>query len=139
MKTICLVSCASKKQDGMHPAKELYVSNLFLKSFHYAECNADDWMILSAKYGLLNPNKLIESYNISLNKMPISARREWAAQVFRELTVFLNPGDCVIVLAGQRYAEFLVPKLIACGILVNRPMKNMRIGQQLKWLKEQAK
>lgn len=37
MRTICLVSCASKKQDGYHLANDLYVSDLFSKSIRYAE------------------------------------------------------------------------------------------------------
>lgn len=138
-KTICLVSCASKKQDGSHPAKDLYVSDLFSKSVQYAERNADEWWILSAKFGLLNPDKIIGKYDITLNTMPISARKEWAEKVFQDLMDVINPGDSVIILAGQRYVEFLLPKLKAYGVTIDRPLEGLRIGEQLRWLKEHIK
>jgi cytoplasmic iron level regulating protein YaaA (DUF328/UPF0246 family) len=136
MKTICLVSCAKTKRDGYHPAKDLYVSDLYAKSVRYAEQNADDWWILSAKYGLLNIDTIIEKYDVTLNSMPTTDRIEWAEQVYRDLMDVVNPGDRVIVLAPQRYAEFLTSKLQAFGVVVDRPLKGLRIGHQLKWLKE---
>ena len=135
-KAICLVSCASKKLDGTHPAKDLYVSDLFSKSVRYAEQNADEWLILSAKYGLLKPSTVIGKYDITLNAMSVYARREWADRVFQDLMDVLNPGDRVIILAGQRYAEFLIPKLRDHGVVVDRPLEGLRIGEQLSWLKE---
>lgn len=96
-------------------------------------------MILSAKYGLLSPNATVENYDLTLNGMPVTARREWAEHVFQDLVAFLSPGDRVIVLAGQRYGEFLIPRLRAYGVVVDRPLEGLRIGQQLSWLREQIR
>ena len=137
MKTICLVSCASKKRNGRHPARDLYISDLFSKSASYARRNADEWYILSAKFGLLRPDALIEKYDVMLNRLPSTARRCWAKRVFQELDKVLQPSDRVIVLAGQRYTEFLVPMLCTYGVDVSRPLARLRIGEQLKWLKNQ--
>ena len=43
MRTVCIVSCAAKKRDGSHAAKDLYVSDLFSKSARYAEENSDEY------------------------------------------------------------------------------------------------
>lgn len=71
--------------------------------------------------------------------MPISAREEWAEKVFQNLMNVINPGDCVMILAGQRYVEFLLLKLKAYGVTIDRPLEGLRIGQQLNWLKEHIK
>lgn len=136
MKTIGLVSCAAKKQDGRHPAREIYVSALFSKSVRYIEQNVDDWYILSAKFGLLNPSTVIEKYDVTLNRMPIAKRRMWAEQVFSDLIQLVEPGDNVIILAGQNYVEFFMPKLVTYGVLIDRPLDRLKIGQQLSWLNE---
>jgi cytoplasmic iron level regulating protein YaaA (DUF328/UPF0246 family) len=135
MPTICLVSCSARKLDGRHPAKDLYASDLFCKSRCYAEHNSDRWFILSAKYGLLRPDDLVESYNVTLQTMPIAARREWTARVFSDLQSVLSPRDRIVSLAGERYMEFLIPNLEAHGVQVSRPMEGLRIGEQLRWLK----
>lgn len=136
MSTICLVACASKKRDGSHPAGSLYISDLFEKSAKYAQYIADDWYILSAKFGLLRPDKLIEKYDLTLNRMPIAERRQWAERVFQDLRTIVKPSDQIIILAGQRYAEHLIPRLSSLGVQVTRPLEGLRIGEQLRWLKE---
>jgi hypothetical protein len=103
---ICLVSCSSRKRIGRHPAKDLYISDLFRKSRLYAENNSDRWGILSAKYGLLHPDDIVESYDVTLKTMPIAVRREWSAHVFQELKSMLTAGDRIISLAGDRYMSF---------------------------------
>src|SRR5690606_13413659 len=57
-RTIALVSCVSSKEPHAAPARDLYTSALFRKARAYAERNADAWYILSAKYGLVDPNRV---------------------------------------------------------------------------------
>lgn len=67
MKKVGLISCVKKKQKGPLKAKELYNSPIFRKARAYAEKNYAKWYILSAKYNLLDPEKIIKRYNVSLN------------------------------------------------------------------------
>lgn len=51
-------------------AKDMYVSDLFKKSLEYARrLNPAKIYILSAKYGLLELDDMIEPYEITLNEM----------------------------------------------------------------------
>ncbi len=137
MDKIALVSCVSEKADQPQPARDLYTSSWFEKASRYAEQNADRWYILSAKHGVLPPDEVIAPYDETLNEMGAEQRRAWARDVARQLEEILQPGDHVILLAGQRYREFLLEPLRILGCDVNIPMKGMRIGEQLSWLDEQ--
>ena len=116
------------------PARDLYTSDWFLKASSYAVKNSNRWFILSAKYGLLDPDDVIEPYDKTLNNMPVKARRDWAVKVLDELIPQLNNGDQVVFLAGMKYREFLVDPLYARGCQVEIPMEGLRIGEQLSWL-----
>ncbi len=95
------------------------------------------WFILSAKYGLVDPNSKINPYDKSMNSMPNRERIEWAEDVLRTLRPHIADIDTIYILAGQRYREFLIPKLhdyedVDICVL----MEGLRIGEQLRWLNE---
>ena len=90
-------------------------------------------MILSAKHGLVDPDAVIDPYEMTLNNMPIGDRRAWANRVVEQMAAHPRPGR-VVMLAGARYREFLEPKLRSLGITVEVPMTGLRIGEQLNWL-----
>ena len=79
---------------------------------------------------------MIEPYEQTLNKTPIAARRAWAVDVFRDLEKRLPSDATVVILAGERYREFLIDDLERRGHRVEVPMAGLGIGQQLAWLKE---
>lgn len=136
-KTIALVSCVGKKLSYAAPAGELYCSQWFKKASAYARQEADDWYILSARYGLLPIDRVVEPYNVTLNKMPASERREWAKRVLTDLRKIIEPGDRIIILAGAKYRENLVGPIVEMGLKVEVPMQGLGIGQQNSWLKKQ--
>lgn len=129
-----LVSCVGKKLARPAPAKELYVSAWFLKARKYVESSGGDWFILSAQYGLVHPDQVIEPYELTLNRMAKPDRKKWAAGVFDRLLPHLKPGLSVTILAGSRYREFLEDRLTSKSAKVLVPMRGLGIGQQLKWL-----
>ena len=132
--TIALVACVSKKKSHPFPARDLYISDWFIKASAYADHNSDQWFILSAKYGLLDPDSVIEPYDETLNNMPIKSRRTWASKALERLIPKLEDDDQVVFLAGMKYREFLVPPLRSRGFHVEIPMEGLRIGEQLSWL-----
>jgi len=134
-----LVSCVGQKRDNPSPAKDLYTSSWFRKARAYVESMESRWYILSAEYGLLAPERMVEPYEKTLNTMGIRARRLWAARVFPELQAVGIANSRLSFLAGQRYREFLVPQLQGQGVEVEIPMEGLRIGEQLRWLGEQVR
>jgi hypothetical protein len=134
---LALVSCVKLKGPEPVAAKDLYVSALFRAMRHYAETHADRWMILSAKHGLLAPNTVIGRYERTLNQMSAKERREWSTRVLSALEAELSGVDTVVLLAGERYREGIVPALKERRLQVEVPLEGKGLGQQLQWLKQQ--
>lgn len=139
MKTIYLVSCVNEKESEAKVAKELYKSDWFKKARAFAERNADQWFILSAKYGAISPDQVIDTYNETLNEKRWIHRRLWSCKVTRQLEAlgldFENTEDTRIVfLAGDFYREELEEDFRECGFLVEVPMRGLFIGEQKSWL-----
>lgn len=136
---VVLVSCVSRKRSSVVPAKDLYLSDWFLKARRFAEGTGAPWFILSAEHGLVDPDEPIGPYEKTLNTMPVRERRGWADAVFEQLTTAAPDLERVMVLAGTRYREFLADRLVARGVAVEVPMKGLRIGEQLSWLGQQVR
>lgn len=133
-KRIGLIACCGAKLPLAAPARDLYRSDLFRKSLSWAGVSCDQSMVLSAKYGLVEMGRVIEPYDETLNELPLARRQVWAEGVWTSLQERLLPDDHVVILAGLRYREYLIPKLEAAGVQFSVPMAGMGIGMQKQWL-----
>lgn len=136
MKKIVLISCVSKKLAHPARAQDLYVSPLFRLNLAYArKLEPDAIYILSAKHGLLDLNTEIEPYNLTLNKMSTRQVQVWVDQVLEQLKGRVDLSkDHFVLLAGQKYRKFLMPRLASCEV----PMQGLTIGRQLRFLSERV-
>jgi len=134
MAKIALISCVSKKLPHKAKARDLYISLLFQKSLKYTESlGPNKIFVLSAKYRLLRLNREIYPYNITLNKMSVKERKEWASAVICELKEETNlEEDNFIILAGIKYRQYLLPYIKNYEI----PLEGLKIGEQLHQLNE---
>lgn len=133
MKMIYLVSCVSKKRPSSSTAKDLYQSEWFRKARRYVESTGMPWFILSAKYGLLSPDALISPYEQTLNTMPTKRRQEWAGMVVEQIKPHISKEHSIVVLAGSRYREFLMPALRSMvGKLGDMVLQRVRTGMKRK-------
>jgi len=96
----------------------------------------DQWFILSAKYGLLNPDVEIEPYDESLYDKSRTEYNLWVKTVIKQLDEVITNDDVVTFYCGKKYRDGLIPYLIHKGIKYHIPLEGMGIGQQLKFLKE---
>ena len=126
MKSIGLIACSGKKLSRAAPAADLYVSPLFKMSRKWVEERCGSWFILSAKWGLLAPTKIIGPYNETLGKMLKVDRELWAARTKADIIRQL-PAE-LIVLAGELYLTALD------GLEYEAPLKGLSIGKRLQKL-----
>jgi hypothetical protein len=137
MKTIYLVPCVSQKAVISMPAEDLYESDWFRKARRYVLSqmrSGDEWFILSAEHYLLHPAREVAPYDTTLIRMSKSDRTSWGKVVLDQLLKRLSSEDKVVVLAGARYREALVPAVTAAGYAVSVPMNRLPIGKQKAWL-----
>lgn len=134
MKRIVLISCVSQKLSYREKVRYLYTSTLFKLNLKYAESlKPDEIYVLSAKHGLIDLNQEISPYEQTLNNMPVAEVKEWAEGVLESLSSIatLNEDEFTF-LAGDKYRKYLLPHIKN----VSLPLKGLRIGEQLKTLKE---
>ena len=133
---IALVGCVKRKAPGPARAGELYESALFRDRRGDVETRAARWFILSAKYGLVEPEDLIEWYDLDLSDLSRQERREWAAGVLATLRAKLGDlaGYRFEVHAGQSYFDFgLEAGLVASRAAVNIPTRGLAYGLQRQY------
>jgi len=114
--------------------RDLYISTLFKLNLKYAEkLEPDEIYVLSAKHGLLLLNEEIAPYNQTLNEMSVAEVKSWSEEVLRQINHVSDINNTkYIFLAGDKYRKYLLPNLKDYSI----PLKGLRIGEQLKKLKE---
>ena len=130
---VALISCVSKKTLHSAMAKDLYISPLFRGAYKYAkkQC-ADKIFILSAKYGLVSENKIIDSYDETLNTKSKIEIIKWAENVLLDLSKEADlKKDRFLILAGEKYRKFIIGELENYTI----PLKGLSIGKQLSYYK----
>jgi Family of unknown function (DUF6884) len=133
---VVLVSCVKSKGRHPAPARLLYTSPWFQKVRAIVEATNARWFILSARYGLVSPDKKIAPYEHTLKNMGVAERKTWATHVLNDLIPQIDGEKRVVVFAGDRYREFLMEPLQRKGIKVEVPMEKLALGEQLAWLSQ---
>jgi uncharacterized HhH-GPD family protein len=129
-----LVGCVKSKGAQPAAARDLYTSAMFRGRRAFVEQSCERWFVLSSKYGLVEPDEVIEPYDVTLKDQPTVARERWAAAVIEELERHLGPlgrYDFEIH-AGSAYRNHgLVDALRRAGSSVSIPTEGMTQGEQL--------
>jgi len=102
------------------------------------EATCDDWYILSAKHGLLDPNETIDPYDVALKNLSRAERRSWSHDVVESLEQRLGDlSDTTFEMhAGAEYRDFgLVDRLRGTGASVEIPTQGLTFGEQLSFYK----
>jgi hypothetical protein len=122
------------------PARELYSrSPWFRTARKIVEASGVRWFILSAKHGLIAPDRVTAPYDATLKDIARSGRQVWAGRVLKELLPALEGERRVVVFAGREYREFLIAPMRDAGIAVDVPMAHLRQFEQKPWLAEQLR
>ena len=137
MNRIGLIACTASKHQILLPARLLYSkSTLFRYGYQYCKRQYDEIKILSAKYGLLDPDSQIYPYNETLNTMSSDKVNEWARKVAKEINQEYPDGADLYFHAGSKYrtvSTYLDKNLFK----INYPMVKVGgIGKQVKFYKD---
>ena len=130
---IIFLSCVKSKNNCKCKAKDMYISTLFKYAYNYAlSLKPENIFILSAKYGVLELNDIIEPYEKTLNTMTNSEKTEWANKVIDQLKAKnINFTDKVVFLCGHNYREYLLPYFPNN----ETPLSGVSFGNQLSFYK----
>lgn len=129
-----LVGCVKSKGFFNAPARDLYISTLFKGRRRYVESSCDRWFVLSAKHGLVDPQEIIEPYDVALSQQTVMYQARWSDQVLRQLQEQLGDvsGMTFEIHAGAAYRNSGVAQgLRDLGATVEIPTGDLRFGELL--------
>jgi hypothetical protein len=141
--TLCLVGCGKAKLSRRAKAKALYTGNLFRAARAWAE-NCDEWRIVSARYGLVDPETVLSPYE---HRLEPKEAAQWGQAVANSIIgEFLECGPVtVVILAGEDYAHPIMSGLRASGdtwrcniVDVVAPLRGLGLGKRLAWLADDS-
>jgi hypothetical protein len=134
-----LVGCVKSKRSQAAPARDLYSSPLFRGRRAWVEGTCDRWFVLSAKHGLVEPDRVLAPYDETLTDLPRAARRAWSSRVVQALEDILGglSGVVIELHAGSAYLDNgLAAGLSDRGAVLEHPVKGLSFGQQLAFYRQ---
>lgn len=125
---VALLACSKRKAGSPKAVRFFYLGSTFTKSIIYCKPRFDRVLVLSAKYGLLELDQIIEPYDLTLRDMDPEARSAWAKKVRIQMRQkgLLGPGVILTYLTGMLYSEGLPEG--------KYPWHGLTMGQRLQWL-----
>jgi hypothetical protein len=145
MTTLGIVACGATKiwdvdpsSAGMVKARDAYVSAYARWKVRYAERFFDRWVILSGKYGFLDPDTLIENYDVRIKDRE---RTELVLQLWGQVDQMnlLNGNTEVKVLGGKEYQRIIKELFGELGnIEFEVVCEGLAIGKAIRWLKHEV-
>ena len=134
MRTLVVVPCGKRKIWDKYPtagptkAEDVYKGPPFKVNREYAEKYGDRWVILSAKYGFIDPSFIIsENYDVTFkdpSTKPISVRA-LKEQIKQKA---LDGFDVVVVLGGKDYADVVCNAFGGLKVRVKAPVAGLQLG-----------
>lgn len=129
-----IVACTRQKVWGRLPARELYAtSDWFTKARDHIEARNAPWLIISARYGLVDPEQEIDPYEQPLEGLSPKGYRELTRLVDDQIRERGLQGHRCVLFAGTHYRELLTPRLKARFGVIDTPLEHLGIGEQKRW------
>lgn len=110
MKTIYLISCCKEKLPTAAKAKVLYQSEGFKHRLSYARLQkADEILILSAKYHIVELDQVLEPYDVCLSNETVGEQKKWAEICIAALkSKYDLTKDKFVIQASENYYKNLI-------------------------------
>jgi hypothetical protein len=122
---IAIIGCSSRKNKGTHKAKELYTGNFVNTPIkYYNHFNNNNYYFLSAKYGVIKCDTIIENYNISFNDEKSITSKQIANK-------FNDPNCKVEFIGGKKYIAML--QKAWPNSIISNPFISYGINYQGMW------
>ena len=121
---------------GPTPARVAYTGAPFKVNRAYAERHADRWVILSAKYGFIDPDfRLPEPYNVTFKKRATNPIELLALR--RQITPMgLDQFSRIVGLGGKEYRAMIEGAFATSRTAIEFPFAGLPIGLAMQAIKK---
>ena len=139
--TLVIIPCGRSKiwdtnpHLGPTPAREAYTGAPFKVNREYAEVVGNRWIILSAKYGFIEPATPILQYEVTFkrkNTNPVSIA------TLRKQVADLGLADCdhVIAIGGKEYRAAVEQAFSGSAVKLTFPFSGLPVGRAMRAAKQ---
>lgn len=137
---VLILGCVKTKGPVPAKAKDLYISPMWTKRRRYAEATGKPWFIYSAEHGIIEPEMVIEPYDVAMSGLPRERVRAKGIQATAQLEALIGPlrGKVIEVHAGASYVRSIAEPLARRGAILSNPLGQRKFGPQLHWYDQQA-
>jgi len=138
--TLLVISCGKakvwdrKSQTGAVEARDAYTGPLFKKCRKYAQNWGGKWIILSAKYGLLDPSTRISDYNVKFGESAHAITADVLRLQWVERFAHIRN---LISLASRKY-DARLREALPPNVRIQNPLQGKNIFERMSWLKRLA-
>ena len=116
-----VVGCSRKKLGRSAPAHRFYTSSLFRETTKWCYKNVSRYMVLSARYGLVEPDLVLKPYDFILDNhdyptvadMPKANQDEWIAWVRSQWEMKIGNSPVMCFLTKPYYRRVQTPKTLS--------------------------
>lgn len=133
---VAVVGCSAIKADTPAHAREFYRSPLFKAALAYAEARTKHVVVVSAYYGIVQLDQVLQPYDLKLTALRKRDREDWGARTVDPLTRFNGTPPILLLLCGEAYADAILHG--AHWHNLPRPMTPMAkmkgVGNRIAWL-----
>lgn len=129
-----LIACSAQKRTEPMPARDLYIGGMFKHARALAERSGEDYLILSAKLGVVHPDTIIAPYEKSLADMPAAERKVWGQHCALELERLTGARRRKVLLRSLMGARYETP-LMDAGLNIQCYLAGQPIGMRLRLMK----
>lgn len=135
---LVVVPCGRRKVWDSFPghgpaqASDAYTGSPFRLNRQYAEKFGHRWVVLSAKYGFVSPNRIIPGpYDVTFNR-PSTGPIEIDTLARQAEDLGLSSETLIVVLGGRRYREIVTGAILDQGIRLVAPFAGLPIGKAMQ-------
>lgn len=131
---------------GPAAARDAYTGTQFRVARRYAEAHGSTWFVLSAKYGFISPETLIENYDVAFSKLINGYYRpvEMAGQVSegvlnsqaRQIAA-ANPNREIVCLVADAYRVKIERAFAGLPVTLKFPIAGLRQHAMMAWMAQQ--
>ncbi len=133
-RTIAIIPCTNQKSTIPGSAREVWQGSHFQLTLYHAEHWYDEVLVMSYKYGLIDPDFIIEPYDINIQYASAPEKLEWWWALKDQIKeISGDPPDLIAVYTGNYDRQRFVREFIRNGFRnIIIPWENARIGERMQ-------
>jgi hypothetical protein len=127
---LVVIGCSGEKSSAASPAVTLYRSRRFHASIRWAERVGAPWVVLSAKHGILDPDAIIDPYDVHLSNLTAEEQTAWAEKAAESLRLRTAESAKLVFLCDDVYTRPVAKCLRPAGRHCFTPLDGVAVADQ---------